>query len=117
MRRVLALSIVFALSGLVTAGALIGLCGHMACCAPSQQDGLTVDRPDCCTTINCADSPVQDLVPASATKHLTKMMHAPVVPASVAIASAPAVVSNFHREFSRPPTLREHLSILSTLLI
>lgn len=117
MRRIQALMVILIVSGLAPATSMIGFCTKMPCCFGQAEEGpvLAIGMANCCTPINCEETPSQDLTVSAKAKVLTASTLA-VLPAGAAIPT----VSDARRIFvdlSPPPTTSERLSSLSAFLI
>ena len=116
-RKLLALAIVLTISGLAPATAVIGSCAKMPCCFGEAGQGPVVgpDMSDCCTTINCYEAPSQELTVSATSKNLAATTAAvvPVVAPTINIQLARRTFD----DTSPPPSTRQRLSSLSTLLI
>jgi hypothetical protein len=120
MRKALVLAFAVLIAGVVPATAVIGFCARMPCCFAHEREAsveLTAEHPDCCDSINCAETPPQDFDRASSARSLTQTLV--VFPQTVTIApAAPTLpVRDYHDLAPPPPTARQRLSVLSLLLI
>jgi hypothetical protein len=120
MRKALVLVTAVLIIGVVPATAVIGFCAKMPCCFASPAETsvpFAVGQPDCCDSINCAETPAQELGLSTAVKSLTAGL-AVVQQPTAAIVNAPALLArDLHDLAPPPPTARQRLSGLSLLLI
>lgn len=116
-RKVLALVVVLIVFSLAPATAVIGFCARMPCCFGEAHDGavLGANHADCCTTINCYETPSHELTVSAKAKSVTPI--APAVLPRVAVFASTHVERRAFDDTSPPPTTKQRLSSLSTLLI
>ncbi|MEK6372243.1 MAG: hypothetical protein AABO58_06060 [Acidobacteriota bacterium] len=116
-RKALALAVVLITFSLAPASAVIGFCAKMPCCFGEAHDGaaLGTNNADCCTTINCYETPSHELTVSAKAKSVTAIAPA-VQPVDADIASIHVERRAFD-DTSPPPTTRRRLSTLSILLI
>ena len=116
-RKPLALAIVLIIAALAPATAIIGFCTRMPCCshAANASVALSTERNDCCTTINCYESPSAKLtIGTSPTADVL------ATPALVSVGPMPtmaAVLARAPIDTSPAMTQQHRLAALSTLLI
>jgi hypothetical protein len=111
-RKSLVIAVVLLLAGLMPATAIAGFCARMPCCAhhtagtPALSGG---GGADCCTTIDCYQSPAATIIATAAMPALAVLHPLPPL-ADRAVAPAPIDPSP-----PRPPG--DRLAMLATLLI
>jgi hypothetical protein len=120
MRKALVLLFGLLIIGVVPATAVIGFCAKMPCCFAvhgHEQPAFASERPDCCDSIKCAETPAQHLGLTTAIKWLTG--NVTLIPQPLVIApDAPSLrARDLHDLAPPPPTARQRLSVLSLLLI
>jgi hypothetical protein len=120
MRKALVLALAVTIFGVAPATAMIGFCAKMPCCFTHEREApveLDAANADCCDAINCAETPAQNLVSASAVKSPTPGIA--ILPQVAApIPAQPALLArDYHDLAPPPPTARQRLSALSLLLI
>lgn len=108
MRKLFAVVVLVALTGVLPAAASVAACAKHSCCA---RPARTVDAHRSCCTVAAA--------PASAPREAEQVVAATVVmpaPSTVTVAAPHATAHPRNRETASPPTSRR-LAALSTLLI
>jgi hypothetical protein len=111
-RKSLVIAVVLLLAGLMPATAIAGFCARMPCCAHHAADALALSsggRADCCTTIDCYQSPAATIGTPAAMPALAAV-RALLPLADRAAASLPI-------DPSPPWRPGDRLAMLATLLI
>jgi len=118
LRKIVVAVVVILVAGFAPATAVIGFCAQMPCCFDGESlpgPALASNMADCCSTINCAESPSADLNAKAKVKSLseTQLVFYATTPAAPLDERSRVAVA----DTSPPPTTLARLVTLSTFRI
>jgi hypothetical protein len=116
-RKVLALTVILIISALAPATAVIGFCAKMPCCVTEghESPALAAAMGDCCTPVNCYESPSHELTFTAKAKAFVST--AAIIGAPLSSAVHAGGDTGAPRPAPPPHSTRQRLSALSLLLI
>jgi hypothetical protein len=116
MRRLFALIVVLAVSGIIPLAASAGVCAATPCCRAHASGEQSIAAPPCCNETNCAPAPQDAQATTQIAKTLVKPPVAVFLPSVLPVTCAMPPVAEPSAHGS-PPAQQRRLAALSTLLI